>query len=76
MIVMHYKEHNPPHFHVKYGDEAGVFSISDLSLIEGKLPPRVIALVLEWAFEHRMELMENWRLSTEKKPLNNIPPLV
>jgi hypothetical protein len=32
-------------------------------------------LVLEWAFEHRDELMEDWELARAKKPLKRIEPL-
>jgi hypothetical protein len=52
------------------------FSIADLKLIEGSLPNRVISLVLEWAFEHRDDLMKDWELAMAKKPLNKITPLV
>ena len=45
----------------KYSGQTGVFSIVELKLIEGRLPKRVVALVLEWAFEHRSELLENWQ---------------
>jgi len=76
VIAMYYREHQPPHFHAKYGDQTGVFSIADLNLIEGILPNRVISLVLEWAFEHRDDLMKNWELAMAKKPLNKITPLV
>jgi len=76
VIIMYYKEHYPPHFHAKYGGQTGVFSIADLQLTEGHLPKRVIALVLEWAFEHRQELMENWELARAGKPLRDIAPLV
>ena len=62
--------------HAKYGDQTGVFSIADLKLIEGSLPNRVLSLVLEWAFEHRDDLMEDWELATAKKPLHKIAPLV
>lgn len=75
IIAMYYKEHGIPHFHAKYGGQRGVFSVSELKLIKGRLPKRVIALVLEWAFEHRDELMENWQLAMAKKPLRKIPPL-
>lgn len=76
IIAIYYKEHPPPHFHVKYGDDTGVFSIADLRLIAGHLPRRVVALVLEWAFEHRDELMKDWELAMAKKPLRKISPLV
>jgi hypothetical protein len=45
-------------------------------MIEGELPKRVISLVLEWAFEHRDELIQDWELARAKRPLNKIPPLV
>jgi hypothetical protein len=35
----------------------------------------VTALVLEWAFEHRTELLENWRRAAARKPLRPVPPL-
>jgi len=76
IIAMYYKDHPPPYFHVKYEGQTGVFTIADLKLVEGKLPKRVISLVLEWAFEHREALMEDWVLAVEKKPLHKIPPLV
>ncbi|MBC8525852.1 MAG: DUF4160 domain-containing protein [Candidatus Cloacimonetes bacterium] len=76
VIAMYYKEHDPPHFHAKYGEKTGVFSIGELKLIEGKLPKRIISLILEWAFEHRDELMEDWNLANQKKQLNKIKPLV
>ena len=52
-----------------------VFSIVDLKLIEGRLPKRVVALVLEWAFEHRSELLENWQRAVAQQPLRPIAPL-
>jgi hypothetical protein len=76
IIAMYYQEHQPPHFHAKYGDQTGVFSIEDLKLMEGSLPNRVISLVLEWAFQHRDELKEDWELAVAKKPLRKIDPLV
>ncbi len=76
VIAMYYKEHPQPHFHAKYGGQVGVFSIADLRLIEGHLPRRVVALVVEWAFEHRDELMKNWELAMAGKLLREIEPLV
>ena len=75
VIAIYYKEHGTPHFHARYGDQAGVFSITELRLIEGHLPRRVLALVLEWAFDHRDELMKDWELAMARKPLQSIPPL-
>jgi len=75
VIAIYYKEHGTPHFHAKYSGETGVFSIADLRLIEGHLPRRIISLVLEWAFEHRDELLENWEFARANMPLRDIPPL-
>ena len=76
IISMYYKEHAPPHFHAKYGEQRASFSINELKLIEGTLPKRVVSLVLEWAFEHRSELIENWELARNKEDLKKIDPLV
>ena len=43
--------------------------------MEGDLPRRAKALVLEWAEEHREELMENWNLARKMHELKNIKPL-
>jgi hypothetical protein len=75
VIAIYWKDHGAPHFRAKYGGYRASFSIEDLRLLEGRLPPRVTALVLEWAFMHRNELLEDWRLATEHKPLKAIAPL-
>ena len=75
IIAIFYNDHNPPHFHAKYGDYRTKISIDDLKIIEGSLPKRVLSLVLEWAFEHRTELMEDWQLALQKKALKPIKPL-
>ena len=76
VIAMYYNDHQPPHFHAKYGDYRGVFTVSDLKLVEGQMPARVISLILEWAFLHRDELLADWELAVTKKPLRKIEPLV
>ncbi len=57
VIAIFYNDHAPPHFHVKYNSYRASLSIVDLKIIDGNLPKRVLSLVLEWAFEHRVELM-------------------
>jgi len=75
IIYMFYNEHLPPHFHVKYGDSAGVFSIETLSLMNGELPPRALGLVTEWAALHQKELREDWERAVSHRQLEKIPPL-
>lgn len=74
-IYMYYREHQPPHFHAIYGDDEALVSIETLSLIAGKLSPRVTGLVVEWASMHRGELLEAWSLAMSQQPLGRIEPL-
>lgn len=74
-IRMYYDDHAPPHFHAYYGKDAAVIEIETLGVREGKLPRRALALVLEWAADHRDELLEDWRLAELHQPLNDIDPL-
>lgn len=75
IIFMYFDEHNPPHFHAKYGEERAVISIGELKLLEGRLPKRALALVLEWANEHRDELMQNWKSMQTTGEYSKIAPL-
>jgi hypothetical protein len=61
VIRMYFDDHAPPHFHAFYGDAEAVVRIEPLAVLAGKLPPRVLALVVEWATLHQDEIMENWR---------------
>ncbi|MGH8654930.1 MAG: DUF4160 domain-containing protein [Gammaproteobacteria bacterium] len=75
VISMYWREHGPPHFHARYGEFEALVSIETLEVIRGHVPKRALAMVLEWAAEHRTELMENWRLCRAKANPNPIPPL-
>jgi hypothetical protein len=74
-IYMYYREHQPPHFHAIYGDEEALIAIETLSLIAGRLSPRAIGLVTEWASMHKDELLADWHLAESKMPLARIEPL-
>ena len=75
MIKMYYDDHEPSHFHALYGDHRAQIEIETLDLLKGELPPRVLRLVIEWAWMHRRELLENWVLRTNRLPLKRIDPL-
>jgi len=72
---MYFDDHPPPHFHAYYGNDAAIIDIATLQVSEGMLRRRSLALVLEWAVEHRDELQENWLLAEAHLPLNEIAPL-
>jgi hypothetical protein len=62
LIKMYFSqsEHGMAHFHAIYGEFNAVFSISDLGMLEGDLPPRARKLVVEWAGQYKTELMDMW----------------
>jgi hypothetical protein len=75
IIALYYNEHNPPHFHAKYGEFIAEIDIRTLQILKGELPKRAKNLVLEWADEHRDELMQDWELARQKSDLKEIEPL-
>lgn len=75
VIAMYYNDHAPPHFHARYGSREVRVDIQTGEILSGAFPRRAQKLVLEWLEMHRSELMEDWRLAEERKPLNEIEPL-
>lgn len=75
-ITMYWDDPNPPHFHASFGNYKAVFSIEDGIMIKGFLPRRQLKFVLAWAEIHSDELMQNWELAKDNKPLNRINPLI
>ena len=74
IIYMFFSEHNPPHFHIKYQDYEATIQIND-GIVQGKIPRTAIKLIFEWLDLHKDELLENWKLGEQRKPLNKIEPL-
>lgn len=75
IIQMYFKDHAPPHFHAIYGEHEALIAIGTLEVIGGQLPRRALALALEWAQEHRGELLEDWDLCAHLHPPKKIEPL-
>jgi hypothetical protein len=75
VIQMFWRDHGPPHFHALYGGDEALIDLRDLRTMRGSLPRRAMALVLEWAAEHRDELMEDWDLCSQLKTPKAIEPL-
>lgn len=59
-----------------YGEHEAVFDVRDLRVLRGTLPRRAMVLVLEWATDHRDELMEDWNLCSQLKSPKPIDPLI
>jgi hypothetical protein len=74
VIMINYNEHDPPHFHARYGHEKISVRIAD-GVVTGTFPSRALSHVLEWWNLHRAELAENWQLARLHMPLKTIEPL-
>ena len=75
VIQMFWQDHAPPHFHALYAEHEALIDLRDLRVMRGSLPRRAMALVLEWAAEHRNELMEDWNLCSQLQIPKPIAPL-
>ena len=75
VIAMYYDDHQPPHFHARYGSQHARIDIHSLDVMAGRLSPRVRGLVTEWASIHARELLEDWELARAGAPLRRIEPL-
>ena len=75
VITMYYRDHQPAHFHVRYGEQKALIAIETLGMFRGQLSPRVYGLVVEWAAVHQEELRQNWQLARRQEPLEKIAPL-
>jgi hypothetical protein len=74
IVFMFWREHQPPHFHAKYGDEEVIIEIQT-GKVTGNISQRVLNMVQEWRELHKDELMVDWKLAEEGKPLKRIKPL-
>ena len=75
LIQLFWREHGPPHFHALYAEHEALVDIRTLEVLQGSLPRRALSLVLEWASEHRAELMEDWELCSRMQMPKKIDPL-
>jgi hypothetical protein len=64
-------EHSPPHIHAIYGEYVSAIDINGCKQLDGDLPDKALALVLEWVRLYQNELLEIWR--TQK--FKDLPPL-
>jgi hypothetical protein len=75
VIRMYFSDHPTPHFHAKYAEHSATIGVAPVGVLAGRLPPRVLALVVEWASVHEEELFENWTRARRNLPLLRIAPL-
>ncbi len=75
LIAMFYDDHNPPHFHARYAKDWVAIEINSLRVLDGRFPSRALGLVIEWASQHQEEMLRDWELAKNNKPLEKIAPL-
>ncbi len=44
VITLNINDHNPPHFHVRYGEYKAIIEIKTGALYAGNLPPKALGL--------------------------------
>lgn len=72
---MYYADHNPPHFHARYGDFEAVIRIDSPMVLAGYLPRKQLREVLGFAEQRSTALLDNWaRTQRGESPLTVAPP--
>ena len=74
VITMYRQEHEPPHFHARYGEHRAVFGIDPIRVFAGSLPARQHRMVVDWASLHRSDRQENWRRARSQDDFKRIAP--
>ena len=72
IIQTYWDDHNPPHFHARYGSARALFRISDGEMISGELPHSAARMVSDWALLRREELEHNWKLMLQHQQFERI----
>jgi hypothetical protein len=75
VILFFHNDHDPPHFHVRYGSHEAKIAILTSRLLEGAIPRRAMRLVVEWTDLHRGELLDDWQRIRSGLEPRRIPPL-
>lgn len=70
---MNYKDHAPPHVHVKYQGDVGSFRIEISTrrwlASRHELPANLRSLVEVWVAAHEQELLEQWEKAQCGQPV-------
>ena len=75
VIKMYFADHAPPHFHAEYAEHEARIAIDSLAVISGRLPPRAMGLVAEWATLHQQDLSGLWEKARRLELLHRLDPL-
>lgn len=74
VILMNYRDHAPPHVHVKYQNDIGSYRIEIISRkwMKSKriLPRKLMNMVESWIEAHEQELLEQWENANNNRPVS------
>ena len=74
-IVMFYDDQNRPHFRAKHSGKEVLVAITTGEVLAGQLSLQAMGLIQKWREQHKAELIADWLLARERKPLRRIEPL-
>ena len=75
VIEMAAEDTPPAHFHVRYGGAVALIGIEKLTVFKGRLPPRALGLIVEWASRRQQELRQAWKRGQHLEEPGPIAPL-
>ncbi len=75
MFFMDTDRHKVPHIHADYQGVSAVYSIPEGKLLAGLFPPKKEKLVIAWIEIHRDDLVADWELAANGRPLFKIKGL-
>lgn len=71
LIYIYGFDHNPPHIHVRRGEEQFTITIRD-RIVEGRAKSKSIALVNDFLDSHEAEVMELWEKAQRGEQITKI----
>jgi Domain of unknown function (DUF4160) len=76
VIYMYWNEKDHPvaHFHAYHAGRRASVSM-DGEVLAGRLEPRALQFVREWAILRQDEILANWERARRNEPLHGIEPL-
>ena len=74
-IYIYYRDHAPPPLPCDLRRWRSSGRDRSLAILRGRLSPRALGLVTEWASMHQEELMRVWNQARQHEPLDPIAPL-
>ena len=69
------KQHNKPHFHVRYQQDEVIVAIPGGKVLDGSIPSNKMKLLEAWIEIHKDELVADWELALAGQQPYKIEPL-